>query len=73
MQAGITANQRKGGIVSDEKPNRPGVQSPVPGPTSPRIVDAQGRFQGNHEIWIEHAGICYRLRITRRNRLVLQK
>jgi hemin uptake protein HemP len=39
----------------------------------PVVVDARVLFQGQREIWIEHAGVRYRLRITRRNRLILQK
>lgn len=30
-------------------------------------------FQGHREIRIEHEGVHYRLRITRRNKLILQK
>jgi hemin uptake protein HemP len=39
----------------------------------PKTFDAQELFQGAREIWIEHTGIRYRLRITRRNKLILQK
>jgi hemin uptake protein HemP len=39
----------------------------------PRILRAEELFRGGQEIWIEHAGDRYRLRITRRNRLILQK
>lgn len=38
-----------------------------------RLVQAEELFQGQREIWIEHAGVRYRLQITRRNRLILQK
>jgi len=41
--------------------------------TLPKVIDAQELFQGAREICIEHAGIRYRLRITRRNKLILQK
>ena len=40
---------------------------------SPRIVHADELFRGDQEVWIEHSGSRYRLRITRRNRLILQK
>jgi hemin uptake protein HemP len=43
------------------------------GAPSPRIIRAADLFDGEHEIWIEHAGDRYRLRITRRNKLILQK
>ena len=42
-------------------------------PTVPRIVRAEDLFDGDQEIWIDHAGDRYRLRITRRNKLILQK
>lgn len=37
------------------------------------VVDAQQLFQGRREIWIELDGVRYRLRLTRRNKLILQK
>lgn len=40
---------------------------------SPRVVAADELFKGSREICIEHAGVRYRLRITRRNKLILQK
>ena len=39
----------------------------------PVVVDARLLFRGRREIVIEHAGVRYRLRITRRNKLRLQK
>lgn len=39
----------------------------------PRVLRAEELFRGDQEIWIEHAGDRYRLRITRRNKLILQK
>ncbi|HEY7328371.1 MAG TPA: hemin uptake protein HemP [Gemmataceae bacterium] len=42
-------------------------------PTSPVVLDAQELFRGQREICIEHEGKRYRLRITRRNKLILQK
>jgi hemin uptake protein HemP len=41
--------------------------------SSPVVLDAQELFQGRREVCIEHAGKRYRLRITRRNKLILQK
>lgn len=54
---------------------------PIPPPPSPRgvpepvvpIVVAEQLFQGTREVCIEFGGIRYRLRITRRNKLILQK
>jgi hemin uptake protein HemP len=37
------------------------------------VVDARALFGAAREIWIEHGGVRYRLRITRRNKLILQK
>jgi hemin uptake protein HemP len=37
------------------------------------VVEARQLFQGSREICIEHDGVRYRLRITRRNKLILQK
>jgi hemin uptake protein HemP len=46
---------------------------PTSEPISTRIVRAEDLFAGTREIWIDLAGVRYRLRITRRNRLILQK
>ncbi len=46
---------------------------PLNKPDPPRVFRAQDLFRGNREIWIEHDGTRYRLRITRRNKLILQK
>jgi hemin uptake protein HemP len=43
------------------------------GQDRPRVIDAEELFQGGREVWIEHEGVRYRLRITRRNKLILQK
>jgi hemin uptake protein HemP len=37
------------------------------------VIDLRQLLQGKKEVWIEHAGVRYRLRVTRRNRLILQK
>ncbi len=50
---------------------------PAPRPEKPQqpaqVVSSQELFGGCREIFIEHAGVRYRLRITRRNKLILQK
>jgi hemin uptake protein HemP len=38
-----------------------------------KVVSAKELFEGEREICIEHCGERYRLRITRRNKLILQK
>jgi hemin uptake protein HemP len=45
-------------------------QSPPP---IPRVVAAREILGDRREVWIEHDGVRYRLRITRRNKLILQK
>ena len=37
------------------------------------VMQAQQIFGDRREVWIEHGGVRYRLRITRRGRLILQK
>jgi hemin uptake protein HemP len=44
-----------------------------PEPTPDKVIDAGKLFGGEREVWIEHEGVRYRLRITRRNKLILQK
>lgn len=39
----------------------------------PRVVSAEELFAGQREVWIELDGVRYRLRITRRGKLILQK
>jgi hemin uptake protein HemP len=53
---------------------RPQVESqPGEATPTPLVLRAHDLFQGQREIWIEHDGQRYRLRITRRNKLILQK
>jgi hemin uptake protein HemP len=42
-------------------------------PETTRVVRAEDLFGEDREIWIELAGVRYRLRITRRGKLILQK
>jgi hemin uptake protein HemP len=51
-------------------------RDPPPGEDRPEdltVIEAHELFAGKREIWIDHAGVRYRLRITRRNKLILQK
>lgn len=46
----------------------------VPGDEAPpRLLSADELFAGKREVWIELDGTRYRLRITRRGKLILQK
>lgn len=40
---------------------------------TPKTVSTQDLFAGTREIHIDHEGEIYRLRITRRGKLILQK
>ncbi|CAN5465109.1 hypothetical protein BH10PLA2_BH10PLA2_33940 [soil metagenome] len=51
----------------------PSDKERAPAAVSEVIVDAQQIFQGRKEIVILHEGVRYRLRLTRRNKLILQK
>ena len=53
----------------DKKPDKAADHSEA----APRTVAADELFEGAREICIEHEGEIYRLRITRRNKLILQK
>jgi hemin uptake protein HemP len=58
--------------MSDDKP-KPEEMPKSPIAVDPAVINGRQLFQGKREIWIEHDGIRYRLRITRRNKLILQK
>ncbi len=40
---------------------------------SPRVIFSEELFQGRREVWIEHRGEMYRLRVTASGRLCLNK
>jgi hemin uptake protein HemP len=46
---------------------------PTGEPPRPRVIAAAELLQNAREIWIDHDGMRYRLRLTRRNKLILQK
>lgn len=56
-------------MKSDSAP----LLTPVLPPAQPPRVDTRVLLQGARELLIEHAGECYRLRITRQNKLILTK
>lgn len=53
------------------EPQQPSEEPRAPEP--PVIVDTRELFAGQREVVLEHDGVRYRLRITRRNKLILQK
>jgi hemin uptake protein HemP len=57
-------------MVKDEKRDeKTAAELPLPRP----VIPSEELFRGVREVWIEHEGIRYLLRITRRNKLILQK
>ncbi len=56
--------------MSDAEP-RP-ADPPEP-PAACPVIPAETLFQDGREVWIDHQGERYKLRITRRGRLILQK
>lgn len=67
------ASSRSSCPVNDD-PQRPApVVSQPPPPATPRVIDSSELLAGQHEIWIQHAGEIYRLRLTRNGKLILQK
>jgi hemin uptake protein HemP len=58
-------------MAEPEKQPESNLPEPRQGP--PNAIDARDLFHGAREVWIEHDGVRYRLRITRRNKLILQK
>jgi hemin uptake protein HemP len=59
--------------MTDHPPKAEPPSLPPAQPEDERVIDAGDLFRGCREIWIEHDGARYRLRITRRNKLILQK
>ena len=45
----------------------------LPAGESERVLRAEELFGDRREVWIELDGVRYRLRITRRGKLILQK
>lgn len=58
-------------VANDETDDRTPVSDSQPEPE--RIVRAEELFRDRQELWIELHGERYRLRITRRGKLILQK
>jgi hemin uptake protein HemP len=50
-----------------------GVRPEPPAVGPERVVRAEELFGDRREVWIELDGVRYRLRITRRGKLILQK
>lgn len=61
--------------MSDDKTleDEPGTLAPAGKPTPPRKVSSEELLKGDRELWIEHDGEIYRLRLTSRGKLYLTK
>jgi hemin uptake protein HemP len=59
--------------MSEVEGRTPNESSQREASSSAPVLRARELFRGSREIWIEHEGKYYRLRITRRNKLILQK
>jgi hemin uptake protein HemP len=59
-------------MAENEKQDRP-EDSETAGPSAGAVIAAAQLFGDRREVWIEHNGERYRLRITRRGKLILQK
>jgi len=57
------------GFASSDSPS----PSASPEPSNVPTISAQDLLQGHKEILIDHQGEVYRLRVTSRGRLILQK
>jgi hemin uptake protein HemP len=59
-------------MTEPPRPPQPPVQQGAQGAPQ-AVLPSRELFRGQREVWIEHDGVRYRLRITRRNKLILQK
>ncbi len=57
--------------MSPNQPDEDRDEDPVD--QVPKVVRAEELFAGKREVWIDLDGVRYRLRITRRGKLILQK
>jgi hemin uptake protein HemP len=58
--------------MSEEPPRDEPDDEPVPTTDGPVLLTEE-LFGDNRQVWIDHNGERYRLRITRRGKLILQK
>ena len=63
---------RNTGLFMDPE-NRPDEATEEAEPEAERVLRAEELFGDRREVWIELDGVRYRLRITRRGKLILQK
>ena len=73
MLRDISINDRVPAMADSQSEPKPDPESEELDEQRPRVIDADVLFQGEREICLELDGVRYRLRITRRNKLILQK
>ena len=64
------------GPMSTADPSSPTVPAPANGASRndpPHTISSNELLQGRRELWIEHEGQMYRLRVTSRGKLYLTK
>ena len=59
--------------MNEEQESRSDEAMSARQPDPAEVMRAEEIFRGKREVWIELDGVRYRLRITRRNKLILQK
>lgn len=62
-------------MTDDQEPRTPPADGAkaMPPPHSVKLFRSQELFSGEKLVYIEHAGAIYRLQITSRGKLILQK
>jgi hemin uptake protein HemP len=60
-------------LQPDRDAKGPPPEVRVPAPQSYKLFRSEELFQGQRMVCIEHAGSVYRLQITSRGKLILQK
>ena len=69
LERDLTMSDESGHASQEKARKQEAAENPAP----ESVLRAEELFQGRREIWIELEGVRYRLRITRRNKLILQK
>lgn len=59
--------------MGEKEPDEADRDDPHTEEAPSRTIQAEELFAGRREVWIELDGVRYRLRITRRGKLILQK
>jgi hemin uptake protein HemP len=58
--------------MANDPEQDPSVEA-EPAEDEPPVIDVADWFREHREVWLELDGVRYRLRITRRKKLILQK